>query len=411
MLILAALACNGSTDPETTDSDVTYYEDVAPILADNCVSCHQEGEIAPFYLVDYDTVSVVGTQVADSVQSRRMPPYLADNSGECRTYEHAAWLEQDEIDTIVAWVDGGMAEGDPANMPPMPEPQLGLEDRTTHSLAMDFEYFADFEGGELDDYRCFIIDPGLTEDGYVTAFEIDPGDPEIVHHVIVYHPTDDAALADAYELDDASPTEGYTCFGGPNVNSSMVAAWAPGRMVWDYPEGTGIKVEAGMPLIVQMHYNDGGSSNVDQSTVNFEIKPDVDEELISFFWINGDIEIPPGEELHQETKKQSFKNYTGYDGDLDILGVGPHMHSIGHSEYAEVEFKETGDTECLVDVRRWDFNWQFAYMFEERVRVTPQDKLMLECNYDSSDRDEYTYWGDGTGDEMCLLTLYVTVPE
>lgn len=410
MFLLASIACNGSSTPDDSVTGPTYYEDVAPILADNCVSCHQEGQIAPFYLVDYDSVQVVGTQVADSVVNRRMPPYLADNSGDCRTYEHAAWLEDDEIATIVDWVDADMPEGDPANAPALPEAPLGLEDRTTHSLEMDFEYFADFEGSD-DDYRCFLLDPGLTEDGFVTAFEIDPGDPEIVHHVIVYHPSDDAALADAYALDDESGTEGYTCFGGPNVDASMVAAWAPGRMVWDYPEGTGIKVQAGMPLIVQMHYNNGGSSNADATKVNFEVKPEVDEELISFFWVNGDIAIPPGEEDHVETQNTSFRSYTGYNGDLNILGVGPHMHGIGSSEYAEIQYKDSGETECLVDVPRWDFNWQFAYMFEERVRVSPTDKLFLQCNYDSTDRDETTYWGDGTGDEMCLLTLYVTAAD
>ncbi|MCP4806658.1 MAG: hypothetical protein GY913_29140 [Proteobacteria bacterium] len=409
-MFLFALACTGAEpDPAETDGPL-YYEDVAPILADNCVSCHQEGQIAPFYLVDYDSVSVVGSQIADSVTDRRMPPFLADNSGECNTYEHAAWLEDDEIATIVDWVDAGMPEGDPANAPELPAAPTGLEERATHSLVMDTPYIADFEGAD-DDYRCFIIDPGLTEDGYVTAFEIDPGDPEIVHHVIVYHPSDEAALASAYELEEDAGGNGYTCFGGPNVDSSMVAAWAPGRMIWDYPEGTGIKVEAGMPLIVQMHYNNGGTSNEDATTVNFEIQPEVDEELISFFWVNSDIAIPPGEELHEESQKTSFKNYTGYSGDLDILGVGPHMHSIGHSEYAEVQFKDTDETACLVDVPRWDFNWQFAYMFEERIRVSGGDKLLLECNYDSSDRTDTTYWGDGTGDEMCLLTLYVTVPQ
>ena len=411
-LLLALSACDTTSDPDTNPSDApTFYEDVAPILADNCVSCHQVGEVGPFELVDYESVTLVGEAVAVSVENRTMPPFLADNSGSCQTYEHAAWLEQEEIDTVRAWVDGGMLEGDPANAPAMPDPQAGLEDRTTHTLPMSSEYLADFEDSD-DDYRCFVIDPGLTEDGFVTAFEIDPGDPEIVHHVIVYHPSDASALAEAYALDDEEAGDGYTCFGGPRVDSSMVAAWAPGRLVWEYPEGTGIAVEAGMPLIVQMHYNNGGISNKDASTVNLEIKPEVDRELTSWFLVHGDIAIPPGEEDHEETQMISLQNYAGFDpGPIEVMGVGPHMHSIGKSMYAEVRYKDSEDTECLVDLPRWDFNWQFAYMFEEPVYMEGADRLFLNCHFDSSDRTETTYWGDGTGDEMCLLTMYTVSAE
>jgi hypothetical protein len=411
-LLLALSACDTTqTDPAETSDAPTYYEDVAPILADNCVSCHQAGEVGPFVLVDYETVSMVGQAVADSVVERRMPPFLADNSGSCATYEHAAWLEQDEIDLVQAWVDGGMLEGDPANAPELPSPEAGLEDRTTHSLTMDSEYLADFEDGD-DDYRCFIIDPGLTEDGFITAFEIEAGDPEIVHHVIVYHPSDDGDLADAYSLDDSESGDGYTCFGGPRVSASMVAAWAPGRTIWEYPDGTGIAVEAGMPLIVQMHYNNGGISNKDASKVNLEIKPQVDRELTSWFYVNSDIAIPPGEESHEESQMMKLSNYAGFDpGPIEVLGVGPHMHSIGQSLFAEVRYAGSDDTACLVDMPRWDFNWQFAYMFEEPVPMDGDDRLFMSCSFDSSDRDETTYWGDGTSDEMCLVTMYTVSAE
>ena len=405
MLLFAAIACTGTEPDPTADADVTYYEDVAPIITENCASCHVDGQIAPFELTDYETVSVV----VDSVVNRRMPPWLADNSGDCNTYKDAAWLSDEEIQTLVDWVDQGMVEGDPESAPGLPDALKGLEERTTHSLVMDFDYFADFEGQD-DDYRCFIIDPGLTEDGYITAFEIEPGDPQIVHHVIVYAPADDSALAEAYAADDATETEGYTCFGGPGVASGMVAAWAPGRMVWDYPEGTGIRVEEGMPLIVQMHYNNGGSGNEDSTTVNFEIVDQVDDELLSWFWVNADIEIPPGQDDVETNYRSTLKNYTSYDGELDILMVGPHMHSIGTSLRADIEYQDA-DTECLVDVPRWDFNWQFAYELEEPMPMSARDRLNMRCNYDSSDRTEATYWGDGTGDEMCLITMYTVLRE
>ncbi len=401
MLLLSLLAC----EPETTvdPNAVLYNEDVAPILQEHCVGCHQAGAIAPFGLEDYDQVSVLANQVLDSVQTRRMPPFLADASGECNTYVDAAWLSDEEIQTIADWVADGALEGDPATHPGPADAEQDLEG-ATHSLVLD-EVEVDFSTGD-DNYRCFVVDPGLEEDGFLTAFEVLPGNPAIVHHMIVYAPADDAALADAYALDDADPEPGYQCFGDARVNSSMLAPWAPGTQSWYFPEGTGVRMEAGRPVVVQMHYNNGSEDNSDDTVVNLKVQESVETELFPFFWVDGSLNIPPGEGAHVEESSRKL----GVGVDVKLWGVAPHMHKLGVSEQGWIEHADGSET-CLLDVPRWDFNWQLTYVFEEPVIISPEDRIGMRCTYDSTSVTETTTWGDGTGDEMCLMTMFVSVAD
>jgi len=410
-----SLACGGDEKPIDSGDEPgyppitetpTYHEDIARIIIDNCLSCHQEGQIGPFPLDSYETVRIFGESVADSVKNRRMPPYLADNSGDCNTYKDATWLSDYEIALIEAWVDGGMPEGDPANAPELPPESAPFE--ATHSVTFDV-YEADFATA-ADDYRCFIVDPGLTQDSFLTAFEVLPSNPGIAHHMILYKPVDNAALADAYTLEAQDPGQGYSCFGGAEVDSSMVAPWAPGKAIWSYPEGTGILVEAGRPLIMQMHYSNASDDPLDSTTVNMDFSTEVDNELYARFFVNSDIEIPPGQSDHSETYSAKIGNYFGTSQPLTIMGLVPHMHKLGKSEYGKV-VRADGSEECLMDVPRWDFNWQLMYMFEDPVVMQPDDKIHMECVFDSSDESSTVYWGDGTNDEMCLFGVFAIVGD
>jgi hypothetical protein len=401
-MLLTLLACIGASDDTANLDQPTFYEDVAPILADNCWSCHQSGEIAPFVLTSYEDTRLVAGAVADSVVSRRMPPWLAKDDGTCNEYEHSVWLDDADIQTIVDWAGGDQLEGDPANAPSLPAPQATLDDYT-HTLPLTDVYSPAFSSG-LDDYRCFIIDPGITSESYLAAYEVVPGNPEVVHHVIVYVPDSPSALADAYALDDAEAGDGYTCFGGPNVGSYMAAAWAPGRNVWEYPEGTGVPLEAGMPHIMQIHYNDTGSELGDQTEVRYKLVDEVDGLLYPWFLVNSDIAIPEGKADHVETQTTRLGNYIG-NYEFTLTAVGPHMHQMGTTLKATAELGD-GSEVCLIDVPRWDFNWQFAYELTNPIEMGGDTKVTLECGYDSTDATGTTYWGDGTQDEMCLLTMF-----
>ena len=407
LVLLSLIAC-GDPDPSFTvdEHGPTYHGDVAPILRARCEGCHSAGQIAPFTLNSYDEVSILGAQIVDSVETRRMPPWLA--SDDCNSYEGSRWLAQEEIDTIREWVEAGKPEGDAASALPAFEPVEDVLANPTHSVAIAQPYAPDFEGSD-DDYRCFVVDPQVATDGFVTGYQIIPSDPEIVHHMILYLPSSDSAVDQALAYDAAEEGDGYTCYGDARVNSSMLAAWAPGSWSAEYPEGTGIALPAGRPIVIQMHYNNSGSPDAaDATEVLLRVEPEVQDELYSFFWVTPRLDIPAGAESHTEESESTVKRFVGdLPGRLRLHDIGPHMHTLGESLNATLVHEDGSET-CLIDVPRWDFNWQFGYEFTEPVAMEMDDKVRLSCTYDASDRTEDTRWGEGTGDEMCLTTMFVT---
>jgi hypothetical protein len=403
-------ANGGSNAAPVTGPVPTYHEDVAPILARSCASCHRPDGAGPFELRTYDQVKSMGEIVAHVTRERIMPPWLADNSGDCQTFQDANWLSDAEIETISRWAGGGMPEGDPTRTPSFDVHVDHLED-ATHVLRVPEPYTPNTATDD-DDYRCFVIDPGLTTDKFLVEYEVLAEHPEMVHHVIVYNPSSPEAVADARALDDSEPGLGYTCFGGPIVDATVAAAWAPGRARWAYPAGTGVPLKAGTPQVVQIHYNVHDQPYPDQSSVAFKLVDTVERELLPWFYANTELALPAGRDVATARLETSTSLYMDaadsphYGAPMTLLGVGPHMHKLGRSERLELSKGDGSGTSCLMDVPRWDFNWQYAYFFETPVRVEPNDLLRMTCRYDTRTETETVFWGEGTDDEMCLVLMF-----
>jgi len=403
---------NESDGNEGPTSDRTYYEHVAPIVADNCYRCHREGGTGPFELKTYEQVKDNAALVAYITQERIMPPWLADNSGQCQTFQHATWLSEEQIQTIQDWVDADMPEGDPSNMPRFTVPNDHLVD-VTHELVMSAPYVPNIAVDD-DDYRCFIIDPEIDEEMYLTSYEVIPGNPHHVHHVLIYQPVSEADVQTARDLDAAEDGEGYTCFGaaGENVNITLAAAWAPGRMMWSYPEGTGVPIKPGIAQIMQIHYHVKGDAVPDQSSMALKLLPTVDKQLLPWFYANTQLALPPGKEsavTEFELSPAVFMDAAGtpqFAKPMTLYGIGPHMHQLGVSERIDLTKADGSRTDCLIDVPRWDFNWQFGYFFDTPIRVEPNDLIKMTCTYDTRSVDKSTYWGEGTDEEMCLALMF-----
>jgi hypothetical protein len=406
-MIFVILACNGETkDTSVSEIEPAYYhQDVAPILANNCVQCHREGGSGPFSLDNLETVKALGTMVEDSVVNRRMPPYHAVNDGECQDFEHSLWLTNEEVSTISNWVQGGMEPGEEVEVP-LPDFTEEAFD-TTHSVTFA-PYEANFATAS-DDYRCFIVDPQVTSDSYLTGFEVLPSNREIAHHMILYAPLGSGALQQAYALDEADPGPGYSCYGSPGVDNRMIAPWAPGSDQWYYPEGTGVSMEEGQMLILQMHYSNASEETLDSTTVNLNIQETIGTELSTEFFTNGDLEIPPNKEAHVERVTRTIRNFSGYNGPIKVHAIGPHLHKLGVSGSARIIRSDDSES-CIIDVPSYDFNWQRVYTYTEPILLQPDDRMEITCVFDSTSVDAMTYWGDGTNDEMCLMTVFASVP-
>lgn len=392
---------------------LTYHEHVRPIIEQRCGECHTQGGVGPFALGSYKEVYATRQAIKNSIVSRRMPPWPADN--QCREYKHSMALTDAQIKTIKEWVEKGAPEGDPKAYKPPPKEEKTLLDRVDLKLKMEEPYTP---LKTPDDYRCFRMNWPLKEKAYVTGFQIKPGNKAIVHHLIAYI-APPKTKAHFEQKDKAEKGPGYTCFGGPGdpkgSNSSWLAAWAPGKLGGLYPKGTGVLVEPGSVIIIQMHYNTLQSNPApDQTTLELKIEKTVEKRgyivpIASTKW-----KIPAGEKKYEH--KNVIKNPLPVA--IKIHSTSLHLHLLGKSSRFFVQ-REDGKEECLLNIPRWDFNWQFFYDFKKPFVLNPNDKIGLECVWDNSKENQPIIdgkrmkprdvtWGDGSTDEMCLGIAYVT---
>ena len=392
------LACS-SDEPGQAQRAITFYGDVAPILYESCADCHRSGGIGPFSVLSYDAAKAHSSSILAHTADRHMPPMPVDNSGACNTYSNARWLTDDQIGTIAAWVGGGSQQGDSSRRPLIPKPEPGL---VAPDLTLDpgFEYMPKTE--RSDDYRCFVLPAPLAETRFVTAYEVVPGDPRVVHHAIVYQPEDETEAAKARQLDEDESGEGYTCFGGPRVNADPVALWAPGGGVIQMPAGTGVGVSGGRDLVLQMHYNVSKGSYPDRSRVHLRFAESGVKPALFYAVADGHLRLEPGRS-YVETEA----TFELDPNDRFVAhGAMPHMHTLGRT--LEVSFEIDGAEECFVRVDRWSFHWQNAWWYDSPKPMRDARATTIRCGYDTSTRSDVVTWGEGTNDEMCLSYFYVT---
>ncbi|MDQ3031462.1 MAG: hypothetical protein M3Y87_03525 [Myxococcota bacterium] len=394
-------------DGELPLGEVTYHGDVRPILAEHCVGCHVEGGIGPFPLDTYETTAPIATRIAQVTRDRIMPPYLADASGDCQSFDDPQWLTDRELDTLAAWDEQGEPLGDPATPAPV-APTLPTLDGELTTIDIGIDYAADTTGP--DDYRCFMVEAPFADEYFLTGHEVHPGNRATVHHVIVFSPFDDEATTQAREYDAADPEPGYTCFGAPGVDAFPVVLWAPGAGATNYPAGTGIRMAGGAPLIVQVHYNTLAGNGTDRTSVDLETATSVPRAARIIPVADFDLALAPRMSSVETTDTWDLSLFTrGAALPLTIYGTFPHMHTLGRTLRVEHIRESDSAEQCLVDVPRWDFNWQLAYFYERPLTISTLDSIRITCGYDTSSRSDMVTWGEGTQDEMCLNFFYVVI--
>ncbi len=425
----------GGSTPDAAGSDagadagqqVTYYQDIKPILDGRCTKCHVDGGIGGFALNTYEAAKAMSASIRQQVGTRLMPPWLAGK--QCADYQHNESLSEAQIALVKSWVDQGTPEGDPNNPGQALAPVGGGLSRVDRTVKMPEAYTPQVRP---DDYRCFPIPWPEDTAKYVTGLGVEPDQPQIVHHVIAYLAS--PGLKDAIDQKDAADDgPGYTCFGGPGVGTqsptdpnsvTWLGVWAPGGTGHDFPAGTGIKVEPGSTVILQVHYNTLYADPVpDQSS--FTVKLDDQVAHPAFFvpytnpaWLRGDnMLIPAG--TADTTHTFTFDIGSMLHRDLVIRDVGFHMHTLGDTGRLWIE-RADGTEDCLLDIPRWNFDWQFMYRLQTPTVLHPGDKLGIECQWDNTADNQPVVdgqqlpprdvaWGDGTTDEMCLGLFYVTL--
>jgi uncharacterized protein (TIGR03437 family) len=393
----------------------TFNKEVVRIFQKSCQTCHHPGDIAPFSLMTYKEARPWAAAIREQVLLKKMPPWKPAQG--CGDFRDPRGLAQEEINTLVAWVDGGAPEGNAADLPaPLEFPDgwsLGAPDLV---VASDVEYTPPTQG---DMYRCFSVPVNdLRGNRQISALAVKPGNAKIVHHVIAYADPNGVSA----QLDAKDPEPGYTCFGGPgfDVNfssldsSPLLGGWAPGSRGYFAPDGTGIKLTNNSRVVIQVHYHPTGEKETDRTYVGlYFAKSPVQRQLLVLPLVNTSFAIPPGAKNYEVTASYTVPNLIS----AKMWGVTPHMHLLGKK--IKVELTRPGATtpDCLIDIPDWDFNWQGSYIYKNPIDLTGGARLKLTCNFDNSadnplnpnNPPKTVRWGEETTDEMALAFIDFTL--
>lgn len=412
------------------DPTFTYYRDAKAVLDRKCAGCHRPDDIAPFPLETYEEVASVAAVLPTSITAGSMPPWPPADG--CNDYDHSRDLSDDERELLLTWLEEGAPAGDPADEP---ERSDGAEDDDfvpTLSIEMPEAYTPTVEP---DDNRCFLVPWPEDATSYITGLRVTPGNRSIVHHVVMFNVLAEQ-VAEVQALDDAEPGPGYPCLGGVGTRASWIGAWAPGAGADRMPEGTGMRIEPGSMMVLQMHYNTSSSEPApDRTRVEVELAAEVEHPAVSVPFTNfqwplggepmlipaGDPEVTYGHEL--EASNPLFRQILadadiGADEPFLVHAAGLHMHYLGTAGTLAVT-RGSGGEDCMLRIDEWDFDWQGGYTLTQPMRVAPTDGLRISCTWDNSAENQPVVggevieprdvvWGESTTDEMCLGVLYVT---
>jgi mono/diheme cytochrome c family protein len=385
---------NGTADGKISEKNraaaknVTFTKDVAPIFFKSCAECHRPGEIAPFSLMSYKDARPWAKSIREKVVSREMPPWHADPN-------HGEWLNdrrlsQSEIETIVSWVDGGAKEGDPKDLPPAPKFVEGWGIGKPDETFSIPEQSVPATG--VVKYLYLRVPTNFKEDRWVTAAEIRSTARSAVHHVIVF-------------IQDPN--------GPPRIDGNLLVGTAPGEQPAVYRPGTARRIPAGATLMFQMHYTPNGTATKDITTVGLKYaKEPPKHQIFTRPVLNLTFMIPAGAASHEVKSTYTFKE------DVHLSSLMPHMHLRGKDFEIKAVYPD-GRSQVLLNVPKYDFNWQTYYVPKEPIVIPKGTKIECVAHFDNSPNNRFNpdptkdvKWGEQTWEEMMIGWLsYYSVSE
>ncbi len=388
LLGLAVISAFTFTARRTTAAQVTFTKDVAPILYKHCTECHRQGEIAPMSLISYAEARPWAKAIRERVLDRSMPPWSADPA--VGHWANDPRLSQAEIDLIVQWVGAGAPKGDDKDLPPTPKYTEGWTIGTPDAvIEMAEEYTVPADGTVP--YLYFSMPTNFTEDKWVQALEIRPGNRAVVHHVIAY--AQDPNVKDTNPGGEGELRRGRTHLGGITPNKTG-AVFAP---------GTAKLIRKGSTIVFQMHYTTNGAVARDRTKIGFVFaKEPAKTEILTGNAINGRFAIPPGDANYEVKASKTF------DQDVLITSFMPHMHVRGKA-FSYTAVYPDGRSEVLLNVPKYDFNWQHSYIPKKPIALPKGTRLDCVAYFDNSEKNRYNpdptktvRWGDQTWEEMMI---------
>lgn len=364
------------------DTPPDYAKQIAPILQQNCVHCHRKDGIGPWSMNSYRRVSNYAEMIEEVLLTRRMPPW--DPNPDYGEFKNGHVLSRDDTQALLKWVDAGApgSDGtDPLKAPlePLPEWRLGKPDATLHLPEPQ-----KVPPTGIVDYRYVEVPSPFTNDVWLAAMDIKPGNNKVVHHVILYAKW------------PGGPEDG-------TGHGTFIVGWAPGASPLRYPAGVAKKLPANAKLTLELHYTTCGTEETDSSEVALYLADGPQERNAETREaIEWNLHIPPGEAEAGHVATYSFQK------PATIYGLFPHMHFRGKWMRYELLYPN-GKRETILDVPRYDFQWQLSYYPKNPIHVPAGTWLLVRGAFDNSagnpanpDPNKHVYFEKQSWDEMFI---------
>jgi len=370
---------------------VTYTKDVAPILYKNCAECHRPTMFAPMSLMTYEETRPWARAIKQRVVKREMPPFSADAPH--GVFKNDPRLSQKDIDTIVAWVDGGAPKGSDRDLPAAPSFTdgwtIGKPD-AIFTMTEDFQLPAE---GTIP-YQYIRVPTNLTENKWIKSIEFRPGNRAVVHHII-------ASVQPAGLDPNDQRARGRVGLGGITPN-------APGVT---FEEGIARRLPANSDIILQMHYTTIGQATSDRTSIGVIYAKEPPKRMLDGGAVmQVAFAIPPGADSHEVKASQTLTK------DTLLTAMMPHMHARGKDMTYVARYPD-GRVETLLSVPKYLFDWQTNYQLAEPKRLPKGTVIEVIAHFDNSakniynpDPTETVRWGDQTWEEM-MIGFFTTVVD
>ncbi|HZW92113.1 MAG TPA: tetratricopeptide repeat protein [Candidatus Eremiobacteraceae bacterium] len=391
----------------SSERQVTFNRDIAPIIFHSCSSCHRPGEAAPFSLLTYEDVKKHARQIAEVTRTRNMPPWLP--APQELKFADEMRLPDAQIVLIQRWVDGGAVEGATLDLPSQPKFVEGWQ-LGTPDLILTAEKPLVLPPQGTDTYWNFIFPIPIRETRWVRAIEIRPGDKRYVHHANIL-----VDRAGSLRNREVAPGAG---FGGMEIRiesqvfdpDSHLLFWKPGTVPYVEPEGMALRLDKGTDLILNTHLQPSGKPEVIQPSIGlyFTSKPATKLPMLLQLENDAKLDIPAGEKNFEVTDEFTLPI------DVDLLAIYPHAHYLGKEIQAFATLPD-GTRETLIHIPRWNLSWQAVYRYEQPALLPKGTAVTLRYVYDNSEENPLNpnqppvrvRAGNRSNDEMCHLWLQV----
>lgn len=392
-------------------AQVTYSEQVAPIIYNKCSSCHHAGGIAPLAFTSYAEVKKQAGMIRmAAIDEKFMPPWMPDTA-----YSHfldERCLTQAEVQTLSKWLSDGMPRGNAAAEPEVPAfPKGSALGRPDLTLSMKQAFM--HRGNNEDEYRVFVLPTFLKEGHMVSAIEIEPGNPKIAHHIILG--LDTTRMAE--KLDAKSEEYGYAQYSGFGFYPAYDnwSGWVPGNKTRFFPQGISNYVLPNSKVLLQMHYGPSPVDARDSTSVHIYYSKEPDPRFIRTQLISPN-DITDGPFFIPANKTKTFHAKYRIVNDYSLISITPHAHWLGKS-WEVFAVHPNGDTTHLIKIKDWDFNWQNFFSFRKFIKLEKGTVIYASATFDNTGKNyrqpndpvKNVMWGESAKDEM-FLCYFAYVP-